>query len=95
MDMLKPDSEGVGLWRKSVNGIGRQRGDFQIRISLEPSEKFDAGVAIDDLGKHMYIRVSKVVSDHKALMCFGGPVWSIKTHEVFGGEEHKWVHLNT
>ena len=55
--MLKPDSEGVGLWRKSVNGIGRQRGDFQIRISLEPSEKFDAGVAIDDLGKHMYISV--------------------------------------
>ena len=52
--MLKPDSEGVGLWRKSVNGIGRQRGDFQIRISLEPSEKFDAGVAIDDLGKHTH-----------------------------------------
>ena len=60
--MLKPDSEGVGLWRKSVNGIGRQRGDFQIRISLEPSEKFDAGVAIDDLGKHMYIRISKIVT---------------------------------
>ena len=51
LDKLKPDSESVGLWRKSVNGIGRQREDFQIRISLEPSKTFDAGVAIDDLGK--------------------------------------------
>ena len=51
LDKLKPDSDSVGLWRKSVNGIGRQREDFQIRISLEPNKTFDAGVAIDDLGK--------------------------------------------
>merc|ERR1719244_693058 len=50
LDKLKPDSESVGLWRKSVNGIGRQREDFQLRISLEPSKTFDAGVAIDDCG---------------------------------------------
>ena len=59
LDKLKPDSESVGLWRKSVNGIGRQREDFQLRISLEPSKTFDAGVAIDDLGK-LWFRINSV-----------------------------------
>ena len=58
LDMLKPDSEGVGQWRTSVNGIGRQREDFQIRLTLEPSATFDAGVAIDDLGSWFFLTLS-------------------------------------
>ena len=50
LDRLKPDSSGMGQWRESINGIGRQRGEFYIRLKLEPKQKFDAGVAIDDVG---------------------------------------------
>ena len=50
LDQLKPDSDGVGLWRKSINGIGRQRGEFWIKFFLDPKSTFDAGVAIDDVG---------------------------------------------
>ena len=50
LDQLKPDSKGVGVWRESINGIGRQRGEFYIRLQLTPKKVFDAGVAIDDVG---------------------------------------------
>ena len=50
LDRLVPDSPGVGAWRKSINGIGRQREDFQMRLKLEPKQVFDAGLAIDDFG---------------------------------------------
>lgn len=51
LDQLYPSTNvGLGIWRKSENGIGRQRGPFNIQISLEPRASFDAGVAIDDLG---------------------------------------------
>ena len=50
LDRLKPDSDGVGIWRKSINGIGRQRGEFWIKLLLDPKPNFDAGVAIDDVG---------------------------------------------
>ena len=43
LDKLTPDSEGVGQWHKSKNGIGRQRENFNIKIALQPKATFDAG----------------------------------------------------
>ena len=51
LDRLVPDSLEKGVWHRSLIGIGKQTGEFKLRIELTPNEgDYDAGVAIDDVG---------------------------------------------